>query len=495
MDAKNLTIKQAHELLISKKMSVLELVEAVLKVADGARDLNAYLEIFDDVREQVEVAQKMIDDGRSTMMTGIPIAMKDNILIKGKIASASSKMLENYTATYDAFVTKKLRDAGAVFIGRTNMDEFAMGGSTENSAFGVTKNPHDKTRVPGGSSGGSAAALASGSALGALGTDTGGSIRQPAAFCGVVGLKPTYGSVSRSGIIAMASSLDQAGPFAKTVEDAEIIFDCIKGYDPMDSTSEPAGESPDFVSSDERLGRNPDNLAKKEPKKPKVIGVPTEFVNAKGVDPRVLKNFEESIEKMKKLGYEVKEINLASLKQGLSIYYILMPAEVSSNLARFDGVRYGYHANGANLLDDYMRSRGEGFGGEVRRRILLGTYVLSSGYYDAYYSKAVAAREVIKKTLEVAFRDVDIIATPTTPTPAFRIGEKSSDPLQMYLADIFTVPVNIAGVPAISIPSGFVEEGDALLPLGIQFIAPHFGEDALFATGKDFEKMLGDNNI
>ncbi|MGB2580742.1 MAG: Asp-tRNA(Asn)/Glu-tRNA(Gln) amidotransferase subunit GatA [Minisyncoccia bacterium] len=477
MDVKNLTIKQAHELLISKKMSVLELVEATLKVAESTRDLNAYLEIFDDVQSQAGVAQKMIDDGRSTMMTGIPIAMKDNILIKGKIASASSKMLENYTATYDAFVTKKLREAGAVFIGRTNMDEFAMGGSTENSAFGVTKNPHDKTRVPGGSSGGSAATLASGSALGALGTDTGGSIRQPAAFCGVVGLKPTYGSVSRSGLIAMASSLDQAGPFAKTVEDAEIIFDCIKGYDKMDSTS----------YADVHL--------KKENKKPRVIGVPTEFVNAKGVDPRVLKNFEESIEKMKKLGYEVKEIDLTSFKQGLSIYYILMPAEVSSNLARFDGVRYGYHADGANLLDDYMRSRGEGFGGEVRRRILLGTYVLSSGYYDAYYSKAVAAREIIKKTLEVAFRDVDIIATPTTPTPAFKIGEKSSDPLQMYLADIFTVPVNIAGVPAISIPSGFIEEVDAKLPLGIQFIAPHFGEDALFATGKDFEKARIFNNI
>lgn len=477
MDIKNLTIKEAHELLISKKMSVLELVDAVLKVAEGERDLNAYLEIFDDAHAQAESAQKIIDEGRSTMMTGIPLAMKDNILIKGKIASASSKMLENYTATYDAFVTKKLREAGAVFIGRTNMDEFAMGGSTENSAFGVTKNPHDKTRVPGGSSGGSAAALASGAALGALGTDTGGSIRQPAAFCGVVGLKPTYGSVSRSGLIAMASSLDQAGPFAKTVEDAEIIFDCIKGYDTMDSTS------------------YSDNLVPRENKKPKIIGVPTEFVNAKGVDPRVLKNFEKSIEKMKKLGYEVKEINLASFNRALSTYYILMPAEVSSNLARFDGVRYGYHADGENLLDDYMRSRGEGFGVEVRRRILLGTYVLSSGYYDAYYSKAIAAREVIKKTLEVAFRDVDIIATPTTPTPAFKIGEKTSDPLQMYLADIFTVPVNIAGVPAISIPSGFVEEGDAKLPLGIQFIAPHFGEDALFAIGKDFEKAREDNNI
>lgn len=473
LNTKQLTIKQAHELLMSKKMSVLELVEAVLKVADETKDLNAYLEIFDDVRAQVETAQGMIDDGNATMMTGIPVAMKDNILIKGKIASASSKMLENYTATYDAFVTKKLRLAGAVFIGRTNMDEFAMGGSTENSAFGVTKNPHDKTRVPGGSSGGSASALASGGALGALGTDTGGSIRQPAAFCGVVGLKPTYGAVSRSGLIAMASSLDQAGPFAKTVEDAEIIFDCIKGYDPMDSTS------------------HPDELMKKDYKKPKIIGIPTEFVRAKGVDPRVIKNFEEAIEQMKKAGYEVKEISLPALAYGLSVYYILMPAEVSSNLARFDGVRYGYHADGPNLLADYMKSRGEGFGREVRRRILLGTYVLSSGYYDAYYSRACAVREMLKQEFEKAFEEVDIIATPTAPTPAFKIGEKSSDPLQMYLADIFTVPVNIAGVPAISIPSGFVKEDDALLPLGIQFIAPHFGEDALFQAGGDFEKMRG----
>lgn len=477
MDIKNLTIKQAHELLVSKKMSVLELVEEVLNVANGIKDLNAYLEIFDDVRAQAEEAQKMIDRGTATMMTGIPVAMKDNILIKGRRVSASSKMLENYVATYDAAVTKKLRDAGAVFIGRTNMDEFAMGGSTENSAFGATKNPHDKTRVPGGSSGGSAAALAANAALASLGSDTGGSIRQPAAFCGVVGLKPTYGSVSRSGLIAMASSLDQIGPFAKTVEDAEIIFDCIKGHDPMDSTAYPETFAPPIA------------------KKPRVIGVPTEFVHAKGVDPRVLKNFEESIELMKNAGYEVREISLPALAHGLSVYYILMPAEVSSNLARLDGVRYGYHADGANLLEDYMRSRGEGFGREVRRRILLGTYVLSSGYYDAYYGRACAVREMLKRDLENAFEDVDIIATPTTPTPAFKIGEKSSDPLQMYLADIFTVPVNIAGVPAISIPSGFVSEDDAKLPLGIQFIAPHFGEESLFAAGKDFEKARGFTNI
>ncbi len=471
MDIKNLTIKQAHEMLISKKLSVIELAEAVLKEAESTRDLNAFLEIFSDVRAQAEVAQKMIDEGRATMLSGIPLAMKDNILIKGRTASASSKMLENYTATYDAHVTKKLREAGAIFIGRTNMDEFAMGGSTENSAFGVTKNPHDKTRVPGGSSGGSAAALAAGAALGALGTDTGGSIRQPAAFCGMVGLKPTYGSVSRSGLMAMASSLDQVGPFAKTVTDAKIIFDVIKGHDPMDSTS------------------YPDKLSVGEIKKPKVIGIPVDFVRSKGVEPRVLENFEQSIAKMKKAGYEIKEISLPSLAHGLSVYYILMPAEVSSNLARLDGVRYGHHAGGANLLEDYMKSRGEGFGMEVRRRILLGTYVLSSGYYDAYYGRACAVREMLRSDLAKAFEGVDVIATPTTPTPAFKIGEKSSDPLQMYLADIFTVPVNIAGVPAISVPSGFVEEDGKKLPLGIQFIAPHFGEEALFSIGKDFEKV------
>lgn len=473
MELKNLTIKKAHELLVSKKMSVLELVDAVRTQAESTKYLNAYLEVFEDVRSQAECAQRMIDDGIATPLTGIPLAMKDNILIKGKIASASSKMLESYHASYDAFVTKKLREAGAIFLGRANMDEFAMGGSTENSAFGTTKNPHDEMRVPGGSSGGSAAAVAVDSALGALGSDTGGSIRQPAAFCGVVGLKPTYGSVSRSGLIAMASSLDQIGPIAKTVEDAEIIFNTIRGYDPMDSTSVP-----------DATWRPSLQVVQK---KPKVIGVPFNFIRSEGVDPRVLKNFEDSLEKMRATGYEIRDISLPSLAYGLSVYYILMPAEVSSNLARFDGVRYGYHADGVNLLEDYARSRGEGFGREVRRRILLGTYVLSAGYYDAYYGRACAVKEMLRREFVEIFKDVDVIATPTTPTPAFKIGEKTGDPLQMYLADIFTVPVNIVGVPAISVPSGFVDEGGKELPLGMQFIAPHFREDVLFAVGKDLE--------
>ncbi|KKW07737.1 MAG: Glutamyl-tRNA(Gln) amidotransferase subunit A [Parcubacteria group bacterium GW2011_GWA2_49_16] len=482
LDIKQLTIKQAHELLTKKKMSVLLLAEAVLKEAEDSRGLNAYLEIFSDVRVQAEISQAMIDRGEGTLLTGIPIAMKDNILIKGRIASASSKMLENYVATYDAHVTKKLRAGGVIFLGRTNMDEFAMGGSTENSAFGVTKNPHDETRVPGGSSGGSAAALAAGAALGALGSDTGGSIRQPAAFCGVVGLKPTYGSVSRSGLIAMASSLDQIGPFAKTVEDAKIIFDAIRGHDPLDSTSYPddmiKNLHPNFAT--QNLGG-----------RAKVIGVPVKFVHSKGVDARVLENFDKSLEQMKTLGYEIREIDIPTLLHGLSVYYILMPAEVSSNLARFDGVRYGYHADGANLFEDYARSRGEGFGREVRRRILLGTYVLSSGYYDAYYGRAGSVREVLRRDLARVFAEVDIIATPTTPTPAFKIGEKSSDPLAMYLADLFTVPVNIAGVPAISVPSGFIDEVGTRLPLGMQFIAPHFCEDMLFAAGEDLERVRG----
>lgn len=473
MDTATLTIKKAHELLVKKEISVRDLVEQFLSNAEGISRLNAYREIFNDVLDSADRAQKLFDEGKSTTLTGIPFAIKDNILIKGKIASASSKMLEHYHASYDAGVITKLRNAGAIFLGRTNMDEFAMGSSTENSAFGVTKNPHDESRVPGGSSGGSAAAVAANAALGALGSDTGGSIRQPAAFCGVVGLKPTYGTVSRSGVIAMASSLDQIGPFAKTVEDAKIIFDAIRGHDPLDSTS------------------YPNNFSYPENKKPKVIGVPVDFVHAKGVDPSVVKNFDESIAKMKDAGYEIREISLPSLAHGLPVYYILMPAEVSSNLARLDGVRYGFHADGVNLLGDYARSRGEGFGVETRRRILLGTYVLSSGYYDAYYGRACAVRELLRLDLARAFEGVDLIATPTTPTAAFKIGEKSNDPLQMYLADTFTVPVNIAGVPAISIPSGFVEEGGSKLPLGIQFIAPHFGEEALFTAGSDFEQIRG----
>jgi aspartyl-tRNA(Asn)/glutamyl-tRNA(Gln) amidotransferase subunit A len=431
------------------------------KAKEKNSSLNAYLEFFDiDSNENIS----------SGSLSGIPIAMKDNILIDGRIASASSKILGNYKATYDSTVTKKLKQAGATFLGRVNCDEFAMGSSTENSAYGVTKNPIDESRVPGGSSGGSAAAVAMGGAQASLGSDTGGSIRQPASFCGLVGLKPTYGSVSRFGLIALASSLDVIGPITKSVSDAEIIFNVIKGKDELDSTT-----------VDENYFNKRDLHSKKG-----VIGVPSHLLNLPGVDEDVKTNFQESIERMKNLGYEIKEIKLPTIEYSLAVYYIIMPAEASSNLARFDGVKYGQHVAGENLLGDYMKSRAEGFGKETRRRIILGTYVLSSGYYDAYYGEALKAREVITAEFLKAFEDVDFVATPTTPTPAFKIGEKSKDPLSMYMSDIFTVPANIAGIPAISLPSGSVIRDGVELPVGFQLMAPHMKENWLFQAGKDF---------
>ncbi|TAK57395.1 Asp-tRNA(Asn)/Glu-tRNA(Gln) amidotransferase subunit GatA [Patescibacteria group bacterium] len=469
MDLKSLTIKKAHEDLLAKKYTVLELVNTYLEnIKKRDSEIHAYLEVFNDVSAQAKMAQEKIDSGKASILTGIPFAIKDNILIEGKIASASSKMLENYHATYDATVIKKLKDAGAIFLGRTNMDEFAMGGSTENSAFGVTKNPHDVARVAGGSSGGSAAALAMDGCLVALGTDTGGSVRQPASFCGVIGLKPTYGAISRHGLIAMGSSLDQAGPFTKTVGDMETVFDLLAGRDFMDATT-----------------ISPDTYKKSSIKNSLTIGVPRHAME-KGIDAQVLSNFEESLVRLKKLGHTVVDMILPNIGYALPVYYVLMPAEVSSNLARFDGVKYGLHVDGKNSIEDYFASRAGGFGKETRRRILLGTYVLSSGYYDAYYNKANALRKTITKDFTNAFTKVDVILTPTTPTPAFKIGEKASDPLSMYLEDIFTVTANLTGMPAMSIPSGFAKEGSVSLPLGIQMTAPHGREDVLFALGKDF---------
>jgi aspartyl-tRNA(Asn)/glutamyl-tRNA(Gln) amidotransferase subunit A len=390
--------------------------------------------------------------------------------LNGKHCTAASKILENYVASYNSTVVSKLKDVGAIFIGRTNMDDAAMGGSTENSAYGVTKNPHDTTRVPGGSSGGSAAVIAGDMALVALGSDTGGSIRQPASYCGIVGLKPTYGSVSRYGLIAMASSLDVIGPMTKNISDSEIVYNIIKGKDVMDSTSREI---------------NVDDKIKKETKK---IGVPRSFLN-KGIDPAVSKNFEESLEKLKNAGYEIVDIELPVLPYSLAVYYIIMPAEASSNLARIDGVRFSTREEGNNLLEVYKNTRGKLFGKEVRRRIMLGTYVLSSGYYESYYGKALALRAKIKEDFEKAFSQVDLIATPVAPTPAFKIGKNSSDPLQMYLEDIFTVGANLAGIPAISIPSGFKEEDGKNLPIGLQLMAPEFGEQLLFEVGKKFEIM------
>lgn len=476
IDLTSLTIAKTHDSFVKGDLTALELAETYLaEVGKKNKDINAYLEVFDDVREQAAEADRKLQNfptSKLPNLLGIPLAIKDNILIEGRRVGAASKILEGYIAPYDATAVKKLKDAGAVFLGRTNCDEFAMGGSTENSAYGVTTNPHDTKRVSGGSSGGSAAAVAADLALAALGSDTGGSVRQPASFCGVVGLKPTYGAVSRSGLIAMGSSLDCIGPIAKTVEDAEIIFNCIRGRDVFDSTSV------DF-STAKLLNFSTSKLT---------IGVPRSFVEKEGIDVEALQNFNESLERLRGAGAEIVDVALPDLPYALPCYYIIMPAEASTNLARYDGVKYGLHKDGANLLGDYLATRGAGFGPEVRRRILLGTYVLSSGYYDAYYGKAVAARERIRATFVEAFRSVDIIATPTAPTPAWKIGEKG-DPLSMYLADIFTVTANIVGIPAISLPSGKTQSG---LPLGLQLMAAHGREGLLCAAGKLFEKARGE---
>ena len=468
IDLAALTITEARKKLDGKVFSASDLASAYLsEIKHKNAELNAYLEVYDDVLEQAKASDEMIAKGESYPMLGIPLAVKDLILIKGKKASASSKILENYVASYDATVISKLKKQGAVFLGRTNMDEFALGSSTENSAYGVTKNPHDKSRVSGGTSGGSAAAVTANMALAALGSDTGGSVRQPSAFCGVVGLKPTYGRVSRYGLMAATSSFDVIGPIAKTAEDAEILYKAIKGSDVLDSTS------------------ITDTTYEHLPKKEKItIGVPWALINQDGIKQEVKENFQKAVRKLEALGYKIKDIRLPNC---LPLYYIINFAEVSSNLARFDGVRYGLHQDGKNLLEDYLLSKGKGFGKETRRRILLGTYVLSAGYYDAYYGKAQKARESLKKDFTKVFSEVDMVLTPTSPAPAWKIGEKS-DPLSMYLEDIFTVTANIVGIPAISIPSGFSETEGKKLPLGIQFMAPHGGEDLLFEVGKKFEE-------
>ena len=471
IDLKTLTIEKAHESFKNGSFTIRELVDAYLSVIKEKNTrLNAYLEIYNDIDEQVKKAEEIFKSGKDTVLTGIPMSLKDIILFEGHIASASSKILENYVATYDSFVVKKYRDQGVIFLGRTNMDEFAMGSSTETSAYGVTRNPYDESRVPGGSSGGGAAALASDMALASLGTETCGSVRQPSSFCGLVGLRTTYGTVSRSGVIPMGSSLDQIGPMGKNVNDTEILWNTMTGYDPMDSTSIP----------DEK--RN----IKKDPIK-KRIAIPREFLNSEGIDAEVIKNFEDSCDKLKKAGYELVDVNLPSIKYSLAVYYILMPAEVSSNLARFDGIRYGLKEDGNNLLDVYRKSRGKGFGKEARRRILLGTYILSHGYYDAYYNTALKVRKVIKDELFELFKDYDAFITPTAPFPPFKIGEKMDNPISMYLSDIFSAPANLADIPSISIPSGKTKDG---LPLGIQFTAPFLREDILFTIGKDFEKLI-----
>ena len=456
-----LTITSAHAAMKKGEYTPLELANAFLdKAKKQNSEVNAYLEFYDDIGAQAKVADGLFASGKATALTGIPVAVKDNILVKGKVASGASKILANHVATYDATVISKLKAQGAILLGRTNMDEFAMGSTTENSAFGVTKNPRDISRVAGGTSGGSAAAVAMKGALVALGSDTGGSVRLPAAFCGLVGLKPTYGSVSRYGLMATASSLDQIGTLAHSVEEARELFLAIKGHDPLDSTS------------------MPDELMKNAPKKTKLrIGVPRKFVDVDGLAKEVREAFEATLDGFKKSGHEVVDIELPYLKYALPVYYIINPAEISANLARYDGIRYGY-SEGENIHDVYFNSRGEGFGEEVKRRILLGTYILSAGYYDAYYNKANSLREIIRDDLAKAFKEVDIIATPTAPTAAYKIGEKSSDPLAMYLGDIFTVTANVAGLPALSVPMGKEK-----LPFGVQLMSRSCQEETLFQAG------------
>ncbi len=474
MDFKNFTIQSFQEGFRSKEFSALEVTEELFKEIDAHDDeIGAFLS---RTKDEAFLAAGRADTlraegGELSPLAGVPIAVKDNMLMVGHATTAASKLLEHYTASYDATVISKLKSLNAVLLGKTNMDEFAMGSSTENSAFHITKNPHDTTRVPGGSSGGSAAAVAAGFAVASLGSDTGGSIRQPAALCGVVGMKPTYGAVSRFGLIAMASSLDQIGPFTKTVEDSRILFDAIRGRDVHDATSADFNYSPTV----------------EEIKKLK-IGIPKEYF-VDGIAPDVSKGVTEAIEKLKKLGFSFKEISLPHTKYALSVYYIIMPAEVSTNLARLDGIRYSRDVRDVKKLKElYIKNRAHGFGAETRRRVLLGTFVLSSGYYDAYYSKAQKVRRLIQEDFDNAFKEVDVILSPVTPTSAFKIGEKTSDPLSMYLSDIFTIPANLAGIPAISIPVKKYGLGSNELPVGFQLMGKHFHEADLFGIGELYER-------
>lgn len=449
MHLHDLTIKNFHEGLLAKKFTALEVVENFFKwIAIEDKKICSYLSLQkEEAYLQAEKTDLAVAKNQPVnVLAGVPLAIKDNILIEGYPATAGSKILESYKAAYDATIIKKLRFAGAVFLGKTNLDEFAMGSSTENSAFQKTKNPHDLEKVPGGSSGGSAAAVASHLALAALGSDTGGSIRQPAAFCNIVGMKPTYGAVSRYGLIALSSSLDQIGPLTKTVADAALVFKSIAGQDSFDATSVAV------AYGDELLNPQLEKI------KELTIGLPDEYF-AGGLEKSIELKIETAIKKIKSLGLKFKKISLPHTKYALSCYYIIMPAEVSANLARFDGVRYAsipaVEESVENLKDLYVKTRSLGFGVEAKRRIILGTFVLSSGYYDAYYNKAQKVRALIKKDFEDAFKKVDVILAPTTPTPPFKIGEKTDDPLAMYLSDIFTIPVNLAGLPAVTIPPGF----------------------------------------
>ncbi len=480
-------IRELHEKLIAGAETSVGLTERFFgAIKEKDSDIGAYLTLFEEqaLREAAYADERLKTGEGTDLLTGIPGAIKDNICIGNTRTTAGSKILDNYIAPYDATVVKKLKDVHSVVLGKTNMDEFAMGSSTESSAYQKTKNPVDTDRVPGGSSGGSAAAVAAGEAVFALGSDTGGSIRQPASFCGIVGLKPTYGRVSRYGLLAMASSLDQIGPLTTSVEDAAIVFSRIAGNDPSDATTASADTGKRF---EDGLHRDVSGMT---------IGVPREYFS-EHLDRRVHTVAKKALERFLALGMTVKDISLPHASYALPVYYILMPSEVSSNLARFDGIRYGLSINDekdsltdtGTLLETYLDTRRHGFGEEVKRRIMLGTYALSAGYYDAYYKKAQKVRSLIRQDFDEAFRGVDLVFSPTTPEAAFRFGEKADDPLKMYLSDVYTVTANLAGVPAISFPIGTIEEEGKELPIGGQLTGKWFDEESILCAAAAFERQ------
>ncbi len=471
MRYETLTLAQLHNLIIDKKLSIRELLDySFSNIEKYEENINAFISLYkEESYKKADELQKGLDDSKS-LVYGIPVAIKDNMVIDGKETTCASKILKGFIPPYTATSVKRLQDAGAIIIGKANMDEFAMGSSTENSAFGPTKNPWDLERVPGGSSGGSAASVASGEAIFSLGSDTGGSIRQPASLTGTVGLKPTYGRVSRYGLIAFASSLDQIGPFARRVDTVFDVLSVIDGYDAMDSTSIKDSYPLDI----ERIELK--NLK---------IGIPKEYFG-EGIDLEVADIVKENIKVLSGVARDVVEVSLPHTEYALPTYYLIATAEASSNLARYDGVQYGYRAKDyEDLIDMYKKTRSQGFGEEVKRRIMLGTYALSSGYYDAYYLKAQKVRTLIIEDFKKVFEDVDVIITPASPTTAFKLGEKAKDPLSMYLSDILTIPVNLAGLPALTVPGGRDSKG---LPVGVQIIAPHFREDLLYKVGKFIEE-------
>jgi aspartyl-tRNA(Asn)/glutamyl-tRNA(Gln) amidotransferase subunit A len=470
-----LTISEAHQLLKTKEISARELTRAVLdRIQAVEGKVDAFLTIAEaSAMEQAEQADQAIFNGRGSALSGIPLGLKDIICTRDLRTTCGSQILANFIPPFDAAVVRKLKEAGAVIVGKVNMDEFAMGSSTENSAFKITRNPWNLERIPGGSSGGAAAAVAADMCLGALGSDTGGSIRQPASHCGVVGMKPTYGRVSRFGLVAFASSLDQIGPLSKTVGDCALLMNVICGYDPSDSTSVPM-EVPDFTA------------ALTSGLKGITVGIPVEYGGTEGLDPEVTAAVNNAVRVIEELGAERVDVSLPHTEFAVAAYYVIAPSEASSNLARYDGVKYGLRDNGnAGLMNMYRRTRSKGFGAEVQRRIIIGTYCLSAGYYDAYYGKASQVRTLIMDDFKKAFETCDVILCPVAPTPAFKIGEKLDDPLTMYLSDIFTLSANLAGIPGMSIPCGFSAAG---LPIGLQLMGKHFDEAMLFKVAYAFEQ-------